>query len=159
MSSTAGHDGYLQDIQEIRTLKFDYCELADRCCSPSGAHAAADAIIELFLQDGILEVPPEYGGRHCGREAIRTFWITQSAIFSFADHIVFHDRIEVDGESARGRWKNMIPVTTLVDGKSTALWILGNYEDEYAKVDGKWRIRSLKVIIRRVFGRDETGLA
>jgi len=50
-------------------------------------------------------------------------------------------------------------VTTFIEDKPVAQWILGDYEDEYSKVDGQWRIRSVKVSIRRVFGRDETELA
>ena len=156
MPSGDNLDVYLRDIHEIRTLKASYCELADRCCSPAGARVAADEIIKLFVEDGTLEVPAEYGGRQIGRAGIHAFWMRQSLAFSFADHIAFNERIDVDGAMARGRWKNMIPVTTDVGGRSVSLWILGDYADEYVKVDGQWRIRSVKVTIRRVFSRDDT---
>ena len=152
---------YLVDVHEIRNLKHNYCEVADRCCSLSGAEArqAADEIVQLFVEDGELEVPAEYGGRQVGRTGIHEFWMEQSVAFAFADHIVFNERIEVNGTEAHGRWKNVIPVTTFIEDKPVAQWILGDYEDEYSKVDGQWRIRSVKVSIRRVFGRDETELA
>ena len=152
---------YLRDVHEIRNLKHNYCEIADRCCSlsASGARLAADEIVQLFVEDGELEVPTEYGGRQVGRTGIHAFWMQQSVVFSFADHLVFNERIDVNGNEARGRWKNAIPVTTFVEDKPVAQWILGDYEDEYVKVDGQWRIRSVKVSIRRVFGRDEAAIA
>ena len=149
---------YLRDIHEIRNLKHTYCEIADRCCSQSGARLAADEIIELFVEDGELEVPIEYGGRQIGRLAIHAFWIQQSVVFSFADHLVLNERIDVNGREALGLWKNVIPVTTFVEDKPVAQWILGDYADEYVKVDGRWRIKTVKVSIRRVFGRDEVGI-
>ncbi len=152
-------DEYLRDVHEIRNLKHTYCELADRCCSSSDARLAADEIVQLFLEDGELEVPTEYGGRQVGRAAIHAFWMQQSVVFSFADHLVFNERIDVNGIEARGRWKNVIQATIFVEDKPVAQWILGNYEDEYVKVDGQWRIRSVKVSIKRVFGRDEAGVA
>ena len=59
---------YLRDLHEIRNLKHDYCEVADRCCSAPDSRLAADEIIQLFVDDGVLEVPPEYGGRQVGIE-------------------------------------------------------------------------------------------
>lgn len=146
---------YLRDLHEIRNLKHDYCEIADRCCSASDARVAADEIVRLFAQDGVLEVPPEYGGRQVGRSAIHDFWMQQSVAFSFADHLVFNERIDVNGVEARGRWKNVIPATTLVENKPVAQWILGDYDDDFVKVDGQWRIKSVKVNIKRVFARGE----
>jgi hypothetical protein len=153
------NDEYLRDVHEIRNLKHTYCELADRCCSSPDARLAADEIIQLFVEDGELEVPTEYGGRQVGRAGIHAFWMQQSVVFSFADHLVFNERIDVNGIEARGRWKNAIPATIFIDDKPVAQWILGDYEDEYVKVDGQWRIRSVKVSIKRVFGRDEAGIA
>ena len=146
---------YLRDVHEIRNLKHDYCEIADRCCSASDARLAADEIIQLFVEDGVLEVPPEYGGRQVGRSEIHEFWMQQSVAFSFADHLVFNERINVNGVQARGRWKNVIPATTFVENKPVAQWILGDYDDEYVKVGGQWRIKSVKVSIKRVFSRGE----
>ena len=146
---------YLKDLHEIRNLKHDYCEKADRCCSADDARLAADEIIQLFVEDGVLEVPPEYGGRQVGRAAIHEFWMQQSVAFSFADHLVFNERIDVNGNEARGRWKNAIPATIFVGNQPVAQWILGDYDDAYVKVDGQWRIKSVKVSIKRVFGRDE----
>jgi hypothetical protein len=155
------NDEYLRDVHEIRNLKHTYCEIADRCCSlsGSGARLAADEIVQLFVEDGVLEVPAEYGGRQIGRAGIHAFWMQQSVVFDFADHLVLNERIDVNGIEARGRWKNVIPVTIFVDDEPVAQWILGDYEDEYVKVDGQWRIRSIKVSVKRVFGRDEAGVA
>jgi hypothetical protein len=156
MSSGDNRDVDLRDIHDIRTLKSVYCELADRCCTAAGGRAAADAIVELFVEDATLEVPAEYGGAQVGRGAIHSFWMQQSVVFSFADHLVFNERIEVSGTAARCHWKNVIPVTLQIGGTPTALWILGDYDDEYVKVGGRWRIKSVKVGIRRVFRRDDT---
>ncbi len=44
-------------------------------------------------------------------------------------------RIEVEGDSARGRWDILSPCTTR-DGRPH--WMAGVEDDEYAKVDGRW---------------------
>lgn len=156
MLSGDHRDADLRDVHDIRTLKSIYCELADRCCTASGGRTAADEIVKLFVEDGTLEVPAEYGGAQVGRAAIHSFWMQQSVAFSFADHLVFNERIQVLGNTARGHWKNVIPVTLLVAGSPTGLWILGNYDDEYVKVQDRWWIKSVKVGIRRVFRRDDS---
>ena len=115
------NDEYLRDVHEIRNLKHTYCELADRCCSSPDARLAADEIIQLFVEDGELEVPTEYGGRQVGRAGIHAFWMQQSVVFSFADHLVFNERIDVNGFEARGRWKNAIPATIFIDDKPVEL--------------------------------------
>ena len=71
MSST----DYLKDLHDIRNLKHDYCEIADRCCLAPDARLAADETIQLFVGDGVLEVSPESGGRQVGRSAIHQFWM------------------------------------------------------------------------------------
>ena len=142
---------YLSDVHNIRTLKFEYCELADLCCSADGGEHAVEEMTALFVDDSTLEVPPNYGGKQTGRDQIRDFWISQADLFRYGDHIVFHDRITVSGDKARGKWKSMFVVTPLNDGATQDSWILGDYDDEYIKVGGIWRIKSVKVSIRRIF--------
>jgi hypothetical protein len=148
MSDVKSASNSLQDIEDIRVLKHTYGALADACASPDGARFGDD-IAALFVEDGVWAAPDEFGGRHAGRAAIKAFFATlgQSAIF--ASHLMLNDRIKVSGDCATGTWKNIIPVTYLVEGKPTAFWIFGGYRDEYVKVDGRWFFRQLNAYVDR----------
>ncbi len=143
---------YLYEKHKISMLKYTYCELADLCCSPNSL-PAIEKITGLFVENSVLEVPVEYGGKHSGLDEIRKFWAKQTEIFRFGEHIIFHDRIEITGELARGMWKNLFVVLPLKDNQNQVLWILGHYDDEYIKIGSEWRFKSVKVSIRHVFSK------
>jgi hypothetical protein len=145
---------HLQDIHDIRFLKHTYAAVADACASPGGAHHGAE-MAELFVEDGIWEAPEEYGGRHVGRNAIATFFAGLGKVAPWANHLMLNERITVDGDSANGTWKNIVPVTFLVEGKPTAFWIFGGYRDEYVRRDGRWLFRKLSAYVERTARHDQ----
>ena len=138
----------LQDIHDIRFLKHTYAAIADACASPDGAHHGAE-MAALFLEDGIWEAPPEHGGKHVGRKAIEAFFAGLGKVAPWANHFMLNERIVVDGDTATGQWKNIVPVTYLVDGIPKAFWIFGGYRDEYTKRDGRWYFRKLSAYVER----------
>jgi len=139
----------VQDLEAIRFLKHSYASLADACANPDGASNGAE-MAKLFLEDGVWEAPPEYGGKHVGRIAIAEFFSGLGKAAPWANHLMLNDRITVDGDTAIGFWKNLVPVTYLTDGKPVLFWIIGGYRDEYAKKDGRWYFRKLSAYVERI---------
>jgi hypothetical protein len=97
---------------------------------------------DLFTDDGSMELGG--GGVYVGRARILQYLtarapqgLTRGRMFNYVQEqpIV---TIAEDGRTARGRWKFL---AELGDWEKSALWGTGTYENEYAKVDGVWRIR------------------
>jgi hypothetical protein len=145
---------HLQDIEDIRDLKHTYAALADACASPDGAPHGAE-MAELFIEDGIWEAPEEHGGKQVGRKAIETFFAGLGKAAPWANHLMLNERIIVDGDTAKGSWKNIVPATFLIDGKPTPFWIFGGYRDEYVKKDGRWFFRKLSAYVERTARHDQ----
>jgi len=145
---------HLQDIEDIRFLKHTYAALADACASPDGAPHGAE-MAELFIEDGTWEAPEEHGGKHVGRKAIATFFAGLGKAAPWANHLMLNERIIVDGDTATGTWKNIVPATFFVDGKPTPFWIFGGYRDDYVKKDGRWFFRKLSAYVERTARHDQ----
>jgi hypothetical protein len=93
---------------------------------------------ELFTEDATAAYS---GGKYCytGRDNIIAFMRTNMSRDAFhSSHRVHHPEIEVDGDQATGVWAmEDVNVDTEFDFYLTGA---GFYRDEYARVDGKWRI-------------------
>src|ERR1700737_1179632 len=83
----------LEDIEAIKTLKYQYCHYCD-------ANYDADAVAALYTEDAIWEGGGI--GKFEGREAIRTFFKGASKSFKFAIHSVMNPIINVQGDRATG---------------------------------------------------------
>ena len=121
----------LEGVQAIRNLKARYAAYCDD-------NYNADKIVELFTEDAVWE--SHRLGRFEGREAIRGFFQGASKIFSFAIHYSLNPHIEVDGDTARGRWYIFMPCT-VADGNE-AMWRASMDEEEYVRVDGEWKFKT-----------------
>ena len=125
----------LEDREAIRDLKALYCEICDDGHDPG-------RIVEIFTADGIWE--SDSLGEFRGRDAIRA----QFAIFrdkvSFSQHMVTNPVITVEGDSAHGTWYFLTPI--VVDDESR--WNFVRYDDDYVRVDGRWKIEHLRVAMR-----------
>jgi hypothetical protein len=51
--------------------------------------------------------------------------------------------IEVDGDTATGKWRLIMPATVMTSGVKEARWLLGAYDDRYVSVDGVWKFKRL----------------
>jgi len=109
----------------------------------------------LFLEDGVWEAPQVHGGRHVGRKAIETFFSRLGEVAPWANHLMLNEWITVDGNTAKGSWKNIVPETLLVEGTPTAFWIFGGYRDEYVKKEGRWLFRKLTAYVERTARHDQ----
>jgi hypothetical protein len=67
-------------------------------------------------------------------------------LISFSQHNLMNPIIEVDGDHAKGTWYLLGPFT--FREKNDARWIACRYEDDYVKVNGEWKYKHLRAIIR-----------
>ncbi len=128
----------LEAIDEIHRLKAAYCTHCDDGYAP-------DALADLFTRDGVIDAGPF--GRHAGRDAIRRYFEAISKTIVFAAHLVTNPVISIEGERATGRWRLLVTATMLRDGKKEAVWILGDYRDDYAREEGRWRFANVDLEI------------
>ncbi len=130
----------LEAAEQIRILKADYCDLCD-------AGYSADALCELFTEDGVWD-----GGEMGvfeGRDKVHRFFTNMPKIMSFAIHHVTNSAVEVneDATAARGRWY-LIQTATLTE-TNQAVWLAARYEDDLVLEGDKWKFR--KVTLRSRF--------
>jgi hypothetical protein len=134
-----------ESVLALHALKARYSELVDRRFSKGtvvDAHAlarVADEVATLFTPDGVWDGGPGLGVA-TGRPAIAERLREPTLVFS--RHFFMNPRIDVQGESAHGRWDLLSPCRR-ADG--TSYWMSGYEEDEYACADGVWLHRSMKL--------------
>ena len=131
----------LESVEAIKRLKHQYCAYCDDGYD-------ADGIAAQFVEDGIWDGGDDFG-RYEGREAIHAHFNRVSSQIVFAGHLVMNERLDVDldSDSARGRWWIIMPATIVMEGVKTAVWLLGEYDDRYVRRDGTWMFESLTVDI------------
>ncbi len=128
----------LEDIESIKKLKAKYGYFVDA--------GNWEAVADLFTDGAVADYGPLLDSgpsRHYeGKAEIAGFFrdiLTPSR--SFQVHMFHNPIIEVKGEEATGKWYFDGPVTFAPTNK--ALWMAGEYQDEYMKVDGAWKFKTL----------------
>ncbi len=124
----------LEAIEDIRHLKARYFDFCDDNYNPSG-------IASLFTEDAVWEGGSF--GHHVGRDAIRGHFERVSSDIVFAAHLGMNAIIDIDGHTAKGRWRMIMPSVVMNGDKKEAKWLLVAYEDTYAKIDGSWLFTSM----------------
>ncbi|QOF75491.1 nuclear transport factor 2 family protein (plasmid) [Aminobacter sp. SR38] len=125
----------LEAVQAIRTLKHRYMLECDNGYKP-------EKLGLMFAQDAIWENSQVFG-RHEGRHAIESFFARVSSQIVFAAHLALNDIIDVEGDTATGQWRMVMPCTIMEDGKSVSRWILGDYEEVYVRQNGVWLFQNV----------------
>ena len=130
----------LEDIEEIRKLKATYCYLCDSGLSDKQVR---DELISHFTEDAHVDFGIGAGAIFDGKDGLEIFLgqLVPGAV-SFCMHMVHNPIIEVDGDRATGRWYYEAPTTDKASGR--AQWVAGTYHEEYARVQGCWKIRSIR---------------
>jgi hypothetical protein len=128
---------WLYDVECIKQLKHRYCAFADQNYDPDG-------IANLFVEDGIWDGGPF--GRHEGRRSIHAFFSGVGKVITFVDHYATNPIIEVDGDTATGRWDLWAPIVR--EPGPAAYWIMGKYREEYVRTADGWRFRLLHLEVR-----------
>lgn len=124
----------LEDIEEIKRLKARYCALCDD-------NYDADGIANLFTEKAVWDGGMR--GRAEGREEIRSFFLRAPQRLPFAIHMVMNPIIEVDGDTAKGTWYLFQPCTYAMGEQ--AVWGSARYDEEYVRVNGGWKFKTLKL--------------
>jgi hypothetical protein len=143
---------YASDRAEIADLMARYLFAMD--------YMDADSYAECFTEDGVLDYA---GGVSEGREAIRAearvFKEAIARIFTDEQgnpatlrHLVQHKAIRVEGDRAwnTGLWWEM---TNGGPGGSLKAQSFGTYEDELARVHGRWLFKRRKIYNEFLEGR------
>jgi hypothetical protein len=132
-------------VLELHSLKARYGELVDqRFAAGEVVDAATMATVtvaaaSLFTADGVWDGGPALGIA-TGRPAIAER-LGQPTL-TFARHLFVKPQINVEGDRAWGRWDLLCPCRR-ADGRS---YLMCGYEDdEYARVDGVWLHRVMKL--------------
>ena len=134
----------LQDIEAIRKLKAEYCDICD------DAHNQ-DRIVGIFAEDGIWE--GEGIARAQGHGEIRKLFEDFAEQVSFSQHNVFNPRITVNGNRAHAIWY-FIGLFTFREGNRQQ-WLAARYEDDHVKLDGTWKFQHLRAFGRMAAQYDE----
>lgn len=127
----------LQDIEAIKFLKAEYCDICDDAHDP-------DRIVGIFTEDGVWEGEGVATAR--GHAELRRLFERFAEQVSFSQHNVFNPRITVQGDRAHGSW-NLLSPFTFREGHR-AIWVAVRYEEDYVKIGGKWKIQHLRGIGR-----------
>jgi len=128
---------WLVDVERIKQLKHRYCAYCDEQYDPDG-------IAGLFTDSGVWDGGPF--GRAEGREGIRRFFADVSKQVSFANHYVSNPIIEIDGDSATGRWDLWQPMV-MTEGPA-AVWLVAKYREQYVRSGDTWLFRLLELDIK-----------
>ncbi len=140
----------LEDVEAIKKLKARYCYLVD--AAVAGDTAKWDEFMTNFVEDAWIDF--DLLGRHEGKEAVDTFYrVVVASSLSYSAHMVSNPIIDVDGDRAVGRWYVHVPCTGKT--QNIAVWIQGRYEEEYVKVDGEWKWKSMTTKFDHITPFDE----
>ena len=142
----------IEDVDAIIRLKHQYARYCDEGYD-------ADGFASLFTEDGLWE-SNAFGVYH-GRDEIHAFiqGLGKDTIH-WALHYMTNPVIDLadDGESAQGTWL-LLELATMaaVDGSGDpdAVLITANYDDEFVRVDGEWRFKSVKAHFHQVSNLDQ----
>jgi len=132
----------MEDIEAIKQLKARYCHICDDMHNP-------DSITSVFAEDAIWE-SDDLGQAH-GHAAIRELFTTFRNLFTFSQHNIMNPVIEVNGDRATGVWYILGP-WTYAEGNADK-WMAARYDDDYVKIDGEWKYKHLRVVIRMTSDR------
>lgn len=124
----------LEAIEEIRRLKAAYCAACDDDHN-------GDAVAALFVPDGVWQQSGDRPREGRAEIAAKMFGIRNAEIMARSTHMVTNPEIDIDGDTATGRWKFVMMYTTA--DEQSFIRIIGHYEERYERHDGRWLFRSL----------------
>jgi hypothetical protein len=125
----------LESIEAIKRLKYLYC----RYCDAGFDH---ERISSLFVTDAVADCG---AGPIAGAKAIAEKFKDESTRIPFSAHMVTNPIITVDGDTGHGNWWIIMPSTLMSGEKATGHWFVGEYDDDYVRVDGEWKFKRLRV--------------
>ena len=123
----------LESIEAIKNLQAKYTYLVDE--------NKIDEVAELMTDDIQSEFLPM--GKFGSKEELVAVLKGMSGTSVMMRHQVMNPCIEIDGDTATGRWYLFGPFTTKLEDGDQALWLQGQYNNEFRRVDGEWKMSKL----------------
>lgn len=124
----------LEDVEEIKKLQAKYAYFIDT--------SQMEKVSELFADDFVAEY--HQIGTFTTGAGLLEFLNSAGATSSMMRHMMLMPLIEVDGDKARGTWYLHCTRTDITPHGEVAIWIQGKYENDYVRVDGKWKLSHLR---------------
>jgi len=123
----------LRDIEAIKQLKARYCYLVDE--------RRWEELAQLWTEDAVGDY--DFGLVFHGRDAVMEGFFHGPTVTaaSFFVHMVHNPIVNVAGDSATGQW---YLTAQSASQAGQAMWVMGRYQDEFRRVGGEWKIKSLK---------------
>lgn len=121
----------IEDLEEIKKLHQTYMNLMD--------NLQYKEVLDLYVEDATVEV--RNSGVLKGKEGLTEIYINKlgKRPARSEGHFVVEPDITVNGDTARGTW-----LVYMLFSKPAVDWVQGINEAEYVKIDGKWKIKSMK---------------
>lgn len=139
--------GRLEAERDVCAVMADYLRRVDR-------REDIDSIGELFTEDAIWEAQgflAEFGTTQ-GRSALEEMFAGLPASLSYTAHFATNPSVEVseDLTSARGSWHTLELATTTTTPVEQIVMVAW-YENDFALVDGRWRMSHVRFKDTAVF--------
>ena len=121
----------IEDLEEIKKLHQKYIDLMD--------NLRYKEVLDLFVDDATVQI--RNFGVLKGKEGLTDVYVNKLGRRTERSegHFVIEPDITIDGDIARGTW-----LVYMLFSKPAIEWVQGRNEAEYIKVDGEWRIKSMK---------------
>jgi ketosteroid isomerase-like protein len=127
----------LEDIREIEKLQSRYIYAL--------TNLQLEDVVDCFTENGTTNVYTH--GLQQGKAQMLKMFKEEISHMNMGlnrdGHFAIQPIIEVDGNKAIGSWLMYVMILDPVTGKAQK-WFNGKYDNTYEKVDGKWKISSLK---------------
>jgi SnoaL-like protein len=137
----------LESIEAITKLKHRYMNYCDLGYPP-------DKLGPLFVENAVWT--SKDFGHHAGRPAIEAFFGGVSAQIVFAAHLAMNFIIDVDRDRGTGKWRILMPCTMAENGKKVSRWLLGDYNEEYVRLDGVWLFKKIDFLLNYSVAFDQS---
>ena len=136
-----------EEIEDIKRLMALYEECHDSL-------ERTEEEVALFTEDGKFVITfsgedvgkqDSFLGAWEGKEGLRKlFSKANPKTLSYVAHHITNPSITVEGEKANGKWYLICCLTRLTPEGPVAVWQQGTYDNDFVKIDGKWKIRVMR---------------
>lgn len=105
----------------------------------------ADALVSLFIEDGIIERP---GSLWRGHEKLRGIVARLNTLYTSTFHTVRNQTIVIDGANAHGETYSVaMHILNSTDGDRTQMDMGIRYQDSFVRQDGVWLFAKRELIV------------
>jgi len=132
----------LEDQNAIIALKTNYLDAANGGWTKISHES--DKIANMFTEDGLWEL--SNWAKVSGRAQIKETFAKWTHEIPFAVHMVSNPRIEVNGDTATGKWNIMALSSHVGKGDRFSgedIMTLAIYNDDFVKINGQWFFKKL----------------